>query len=119
MLPRHTLKRQLQDVLARHTGQGGIVYCSSRREVEALAAWLRESGVRARPYHEYQHSILPRSAQVLAGRLSCTAGAFALPEGPGVWVAPATLYEETRRVAAISVRDKLAKLDQELDRYAV
>ena len=28
-------------------------------------------------------------------------------------------YEETRRVAAISVRDKLAKLDQELDRYAV
>jgi ATP-dependent DNA helicase RecQ len=51
VLPRQTLKRQLQDVLARHTGQGGIVYCTSRREVEALAAWLSESGVRARPYH--------------------------------------------------------------------
>jgi ATP-dependent DNA helicase RecQ len=51
VLPRNSLKKQLQDVLARHAGQGGIVYCTSRREVEALAAWLSESGVRARPYH--------------------------------------------------------------------
>ena len=51
VIPRANLKRQLQDVLARHTGEGGIVYCTSRREVEALAAWLAESGVRARPYH--------------------------------------------------------------------
>ena len=51
VLPRANLKRQLQDILARHRGEGGIVYCTSRREVEALAAWLSESGVRARPYH--------------------------------------------------------------------
>jgi ATP-dependent DNA helicase RecQ len=51
VLPRTNLKRQLQDILARRTGQAGIVYCTSRREVDALAAWLRESGVRARPYH--------------------------------------------------------------------
>jgi ATP-dependent DNA helicase RecQ len=51
VLPRSNLKRQIQDVLARRTGQAGIVYCTSRREVDALAAWLQESGIRARPYH--------------------------------------------------------------------
>ncbi len=51
VLPRASLKRQIQDVLARHRKQAGIIYCTSRREVEALAAWLRESGIRALPYH--------------------------------------------------------------------
>jgi len=66
VLPRGTLKRQLQDVLARHghavgsrggsgrvvgRGQAGIIYCQSRREVDALAAWLLTIGVRAVPYH--------------------------------------------------------------------
>ncbi|MDQ3487050.1 MAG: DNA helicase RecQ [Acidobacteriota bacterium] len=51
VLPRNSLKKQLQEVLARHKGEGGIIYCTSRREVEALASWLTESGVRARPYH--------------------------------------------------------------------
>jgi ATP-dependent DNA helicase RecQ len=48
---RSNLKRQVQDVLARHRGQAGIIYCLSRREVDALAAWLVETGVRAAPYH--------------------------------------------------------------------
>jgi ATP-dependent DNA helicase RecQ len=51
VLARAQLKRQLQDVLARHQGHAGIIYCTSRREVDALAAWLCEIGVRARPYH--------------------------------------------------------------------
>jgi len=51
VLARSTLKKQLQDILGRHRGQSGIVYCQSRKEVDALAAWLVESGVRARPYH--------------------------------------------------------------------
>ena len=51
VLARANVKRQLQDVLARRTGQAGIIYCTSRKEVDALAAWLMESGVRARPYH--------------------------------------------------------------------
>jgi ATP-dependent DNA helicase RecQ len=51
VLARANLKRQLLDVLARHRGQAGIVYCTSRRQVDALAAWLRETGVRALPYH--------------------------------------------------------------------
>ena len=51
VLPRANLKRQLLDILARHRGQAGIIYCTSRREVDALASWLCENGVRARPYH--------------------------------------------------------------------
>jgi ATP-dependent DNA helicase RecQ len=50
-LPRGTLKRQLQDILERHRGEAGIIYCTSRREVDALAAWLTGIGVPALPYH--------------------------------------------------------------------
>jgi ATP-dependent DNA helicase RecQ len=51
VLPRAGLKRQLQDALARHPGEAGIVYCTSRREVDALSAWLQSAGVRAVAYH--------------------------------------------------------------------
>src|SRR4029077_5352735 len=51
VLPRATLKRQLQDILGRHRGEAGIIYCTSRREVDALAAWLSSIGIRALPYH--------------------------------------------------------------------
>jgi ATP-dependent DNA helicase RecQ len=51
VLPRSGLKKQVQDVLGRHRGDAGIIYCSSRREVDALAEWLASSGVRAVPYH--------------------------------------------------------------------
>ncbi len=51
VLPRSNLRRQLQEILGRHRGEAGIVYCQSRREVDALAAWLSGAGVRALPYH--------------------------------------------------------------------
>ena len=51
VLPRATLKRQLLEVLERHRGEAGIVYCTSRREVDALAAWLTDTAVAALPYH--------------------------------------------------------------------
>jgi ATP-dependent DNA helicase RecQ len=51
VLPRATLKRQLLEVLARHRREAGILYCTSRKEVDALAAWLVTTGVSARPYH--------------------------------------------------------------------
>jgi ATP-dependent DNA helicase RecQ len=51
VLSRNQLKRQILDVLERHRGHAGIIYCTSRREVDALAAWLSGSGVRAVAYH--------------------------------------------------------------------
>src|SRR5215467_7116731 len=44
-------KRQLKDFLATHAGEAGIVYCLSRRKVEATAEWLNGEGVMALPYH--------------------------------------------------------------------
>ena len=51
VVPRSALRAQLLMVLRRHAGEAGIVYCLSRREVDALAAWLSAEGIRARPYH--------------------------------------------------------------------
>src|SRR5262249_44849284 len=54
VVPRATLKKQLLEVLERHHREAGIVYCTSRREVDALAEWLSSVpglGVRALPYH--------------------------------------------------------------------
>ena len=51
VLPRAVLKRQLLDILDRHRGEPGIIYCTSRREVDALAAWLTELGTPALSYH--------------------------------------------------------------------
>jgi ATP-dependent DNA helicase RecQ len=44
-------RRQLLDFLAEHRGDSGIVYCLSRRKVEATAEFLAERGIVALPYH--------------------------------------------------------------------
>lgn len=51
VLPRATLKKQLLEILERHRREAGIIYCTSRREVDALADWLTTIGVTALPYH--------------------------------------------------------------------
>jgi ATP-dependent DNA helicase RecQ len=51
VLPRHNLTRQVLEVLERHPGEAGIVYCLRRRDVDDLAALLRQHGYRARAYH--------------------------------------------------------------------
>src|SRR4051812_24291034 len=51
VLPRAVLKRQLLEVLGRHRREAGIIYCTSRREIHALAAWLTAGGTPALPYH--------------------------------------------------------------------
>ena len=51
VLARSGLKQQLTEILARHRGEAGIVYCTSRREVDGLSEWLTGEGVRALPYH--------------------------------------------------------------------
>ena len=69
VLPRAVLKRQLLEVLERHRGEAGIIYCTSRREVDALAAWLEESGVPALPYHAGLSDEHRRELALLATRI--------------------------------------------------
>ena len=45
-------KQQLLRFIQReHPGEAGIVYCLSRKKVEATAQWLTEQGLKALPYH--------------------------------------------------------------------
>lgn len=51
VLPRHNVARQVLEVIERHAGAGGIVYCISRREVDELATELIKRGIKAVAYH--------------------------------------------------------------------
>ena len=79
VLPRAALKRQLLDVLARHRQEAGIIYCTSRREVDALAAWLTAEGTPALPYHaglgetersRNQHAFLSERVDVIVATVA-------------------------------------------------
>ena len=44
-------KQLLKFLKNEHPGDAGIVYCLSRKKVEATAGWLRDNGFKAYPYH--------------------------------------------------------------------
>ena len=78
-MPRATLKKQLVEVLERHRREAGIIYCTSRREVDALAAWLTGIGVTALPYHaglsddersRHQEAFLSERADVIVATVA-------------------------------------------------
>jgi len=48
---RTSLATQVMEVVDRHPGRAGIVYCISRREVEKLALDLEKRGVKSLAYH--------------------------------------------------------------------
>ena len=79
VLARANLKRQILDVLLRHRGQAGIIYCLSRREVDDLAEWLRDEGYSAVPYHaglpdddrhRYQDSFLNEEVDIVVATVA-------------------------------------------------
>ncbi len=51
MRPKRSPKRQLLRLLDRHVGESGIVYCSTRRQTEELAAHFSNEGRPTLPYH--------------------------------------------------------------------
>ncbi len=42
---------QLKNFLARHKGESGIIYVSSRKKAEELSSFLNQSGYKSLPYH--------------------------------------------------------------------
>jgi len=61
--PRSDQFKQVLEVVRRHPGEGGIVYAQTRKDVERLAAKLREEGVSSAPYHAGLNAEERRSAQ--------------------------------------------------------
>lgn len=52
VLQKNQAKKQLLEFIRReHLGEAGIVYCLSRKRVEAIAEWLQENNIKALPYH--------------------------------------------------------------------
>ena len=47
----HSRQQLLHFINDKHSGQAGIVYCLSRKKVDATAEWLMEQGLTALPYH--------------------------------------------------------------------
>jgi ATP-dependent DNA helicase RecQ len=51
VLRRGDMDKQILEVLARHAGEAGIIYCLRRRDVDEIHARLRQKGHKALPYH--------------------------------------------------------------------
>ncbi len=52
IVQKQNARQQLLDFIrAEHAGDAGIVYCLSRKKVDATAEWLRTKGINALPYH--------------------------------------------------------------------
>ncbi|MGL6096822.1 MAG: RecQ family ATP-dependent DNA helicase, partial [Fimbriiglobus sp.] len=51
VVPRHDPGRQVREVLGRHKGEAGIIYCLRRKDVEDLTDSLAADGVRVVAYH--------------------------------------------------------------------
>ena len=66
-------------IRAEHIGDAGIVYCLSRKKVEATAEWLQSQGVNALPYHagmdnhqrqKHQHRFLMEEGLVIVATIA-------------------------------------------------
>ncbi|OQK17790.1 ATP-dependent DNA helicase RecQ [Methyloprofundus sedimenti] len=69
----------LNFIQADHQGDAGIVYCLSRKKVEATAEWLQSKGVDAYPYHaglshelrnKHQHQFLMNEGVVIVATVA-------------------------------------------------
>ena len=56
-------RRQLLDFLGEHTGEAGIVYCSTRKKVEDTADALNQAGLTALAYHGGMDNVTRRRHQ--------------------------------------------------------
>lgn len=51
VIARQEMLKQVLDVVNRHSGEGGIIYCIRRSEVDALTEKLKKLGISVRGYH--------------------------------------------------------------------
>jgi len=49
--PKGSIVRQVRDVLDRHKGESGIIYCIRRKDVDGVCAELASKGYSVAPYH--------------------------------------------------------------------
>ncbi len=60
---RNQIVRQITDVISRHQGESGIVYCIRRKDTEQLADSLTRQNIKALPYHAGMSDLQRRNHQ--------------------------------------------------------
>lgn len=69
----------LSFIRAEHAGEAGIIYCLSRKKVEATAEWLQSKGLNALPYHagmdaklrqKHQHRFLMEEGLIIVATIA-------------------------------------------------
>jgi ATP-dependent DNA helicase RecQ len=63
VLPRLDENNQVLQILDRHKGEAGIIYCIRRLDVDDLAEFLQKRGIKALPYHAGMTPELRRTTQ--------------------------------------------------------
>ena len=84
VLPRREPTKQVREILDRHSGEAGIIYCLRRRDVDDLAAALARYGHRAQPYHAGMTSDQRRATQEAFAREECDVVVATVAFGMGI-----------------------------------
>jgi ATP-dependent DNA helicase RecQ len=84
ILPRRNELAQVEEILARHQGESGIVYCIRRRDVDGLTEELLEKGHRAVAYHAGLPQETRRAAQDAFASESCDVVVATVAFGMGI-----------------------------------
>jgi len=71
ILPRFDLYDQIQEVLKRHKGEAGIIYCLRRKDVDEVSAHLTSKKIPCKGYHAGMTPEERRAAQDLFAQEKC------------------------------------------------
>ncbi|MFP5247088.1 MAG: DNA helicase RecQ [Thermoanaerobaculia bacterium] len=84
VLPRQDEAKQVLDVLERHRGEAGIIYCTRRKDVDALTEKLRRRGQNVVAYHAGLTQDERREAQELFSTEKCDLVVATVAFGMGI-----------------------------------
>jgi ATP-dependent DNA helicase RecQ len=84
VLPRSNYMQQVLDVLGRHAGEPGIIYCIRRKDVDELTPVLQSQGINARPYHAGMPSDARKATQDAFASEECNLFVATIAFGMGI-----------------------------------
>jgi ATP-dependent DNA helicase RecQ len=84
VLPRVDEYGQVLEILGRHKGEAGIIYCIRRRDVDDLAEFLQKQGIKALPYHAGMTPETRRSTQETFAAEKCDVIVATVAFGMGI-----------------------------------
>jgi ATP-dependent DNA helicase RecQ len=84
VLPRMEETQQIASVLDRHKGEGGIIYCMRRKDVDSVAAHLGQRGYSVRAYHAGLSTDERRDAQEAFATEKCDVVVATVAFGMGI-----------------------------------